>query len=69
VSIITWLFTGVALYGTWLNSNQDREGFWWWVASDIWFIVLNAAIGQYALATLFAMYLILAIRGLTTWTK
>jgi hypothetical protein len=61
------LLTILALCGTWLNANQKRSGFYWWIASNSGWSIYNLIIGQYALAGLFAVYLILAIKGLMTW--
>ena len=61
------VITIVALYGTWLNANQKRACFYWWIASNSGWAIYNLMIGQYALAGLFAVYLILAIKGLMTW--
>jgi nicotinamide riboside transporter PnuC len=66
---ITWLFTIMALYGTWLNAQGRRDGFWWWIVSDVAIALTNFQLGQYALGTLFSIYTILAIKGLNTWKK
>ena len=67
--VITWLFTGIALWGTWLNSNAKRECFYFWIASNVAFFVINFLIGQFALSFLFFVYTLLAFKGLHTWKK
>lgn len=69
MTLLTWMLTGIALYGTWLNANKAREGFYWWCASNFGFAIVNFVIGQYALTVLFSMYLLMAIQGLRQWKK
>jgi hypothetical protein len=67
MKIISWLLTGCALYGTWLNANQKRNGFWWWLVTDILFSMQFVYLGLYAQASLFFVYSILAVKGLKKW--
>jgi nicotinamide riboside transporter PnuC len=67
MQIIAWILTIAALYGTWLNSNQDRRGFYYWFVTDVAFAVLFIIDDMYAQATLFAIYAYLANRGLKKW--
>jgi nicotinamide riboside transporter PnuC len=67
--VLTWLFTAMALYRTWLNAKGKRDGFWWWIVSDVAFALINFQLEQYALGTLFSIYTFLAIKGLRTWKK
>lgn len=64
---ISWILVAIALYGTYLNSEQDRRGFYFWIFSNIGFMMVNLANGQLPQAVLFAAYAILAIRGLWCW--
>lgn len=64
---IAWIVTALALYGTWLNAQQDRKGFYFWLVSNACFCFLNLRSGQYAQAFLFASYFLLAIKGLEDW--
>lgn len=66
-SLITWSLTLIALYGTWLNTWQDRKCFYYWIVSNAGFCVVNYLANQHALALLFGVYLLLAIRGLEKW--
>lgn len=65
--ILTWLFTFVAIYGTWLNANAKKEGFYWWLVSNSGFAIINCLSGQYALCLLFSTYLFITIKGIRTW--
>jgi nicotinamide riboside transporter PnuC len=67
--ILTWLLTILALWGTWLNANMKREGFYFWIVTNIAFSVINFMIEQYAMSFLFFVYTLLAIKGLTKWKK
>jgi nicotinamide mononucleotide transporter len=64
---ISWILTACALYGTWLNANQSKNGFWWWLITDILFSMQFVSEGLYAQAFLFFVYSILAVRGLVKW--
>lgn len=69
LEIISWVCTLFALYGSWLNSNRDRRGFYYWVATNATFCTLFVSAHMWAQAFLFAVYTALAIRGLMTWKK
>jgi hypothetical protein len=66
---IAWFATLLALYGTWLNSKQDRRGFYYWIATNTAFCLLNVKSGQMAQAFLFGVYVLLAVKGLEEWHK
>ena len=65
--IFPWLMTFIALYGAYLNSQQDKRGFYWWVGSNLGFCAYNACIGQIAMSVLFAAYLGITINGIRKW--
>jgi len=67
--ISSWIFVLIALYGTYLNSSQDKRGFYFWVVSNVAFSLINLSCGMYAQAFLFAVYTALAIRGILVWGK
>lgn len=66
---LCWIFVLIALYGTYLNSNKDRRGFYFWLVSNTAFVVINFDAGMYSQSALFAVYTWLAIRGLMNWEK
>ena len=65
--ISSWIFVCIALYGTYLNAEQDRRGFYLWLVSNLGFAFINAQNGMYAQSFLFSTYAALAIRGLIKW--
>lgn len=56
--------TLAALYGAYLNSIGNYQGFSIWIATNLIFIANNYWIGQYEQAFLFTCYLFLAFNGL-----
>lgn len=64
---ISWCLTFAALYGTWLNANKNREGFYYWLIADIGFCAIFIANHMWPQAFLFAVYTWLAVRGLQKW--
>jgi len=69
IESISWLFTIVALYGTYLNTGRDVRGFYFWLMSNICFCVVNFAEGHLAQGFLFGVYTILAVIGLQRWKQ
>jgi len=64
---ISWLIAMVALYGTYLNVNQDKRGFYYWLVSNSAFCAINFYTGMWAQGTLFGVYTILAMMGIRNW--
>lgn len=69
IGTISWFVTMIALYGAYLNSKQDRNGFWFWLVSNLSFCLINILTGQYALSFLFGVYTAITINGLVKWNK
>lgn len=67
--MLTWLMSAVALAGTVLNAEKVRAGFWFWLVSNLFWTVYDFSIGAYAQGALFAVYTVLAIRGLIVWRQ
>lgn len=67
--MIAWMLVAVALAGTVLNVRQDRRCFWLWVVSNAGLMLVHAKQKQWAQATMFAVYLLLAVWGLVSWRK
>ncbi len=59
------LFTAtlLAIFGAYLNSIGNRNGFLIWIGTNIVFMINNILIDQTWQALLFAVYLILAVNG------
>lgn len=64
---ISWGFALIALYGTYLNVNQDKRGFYFWLVSNLAFATINFLNGSMAQGFLFGIYFILSIIGLKNW--
>jgi nicotinamide riboside transporter PnuC len=59
----------IALAGTVLNAERNILGFLFWLISNLYMSIRFAYIGEYAQATLFLIYFLLAIRGIIVWQK
>ena len=66
---ISWVFTVIALYGTYLNTQRDVAGYYYWIVSNGAFFAINLACGHTAQAFLFGTYVVLAVIGIKQWTK
>jgi hypothetical protein len=67
VTMFSWILTAVALYGAYLNSKADKNGFYWWLVSNAGFSTYNFFIGEYAMSALFTAYLVITINGIRNW--
>ena len=67
--LVIWIITAIALTGTYLNATGDKRGFVLWMVSNTGLSLWNLSIGEYAQATLFLCYLILAVYGYITWLR
>lgn len=68
-TVLSWLMSAIALFGTILNAERNIYGFLFWLVSNLYMTIRFAYIGEYAQATLFFIYFILAIRGIVSWKK
>lgn len=66
-TILSWVMSAVALFGTILNAERNIYGFMFWLISNLYMVIRFAYIGEYAQALLFFIYFILAIRGIISW--
>lgn len=67
--ILSWVMSGIALIGTLLNAERNKWGFIFWLVSNFYLTIKFWYIGELAQSILFAVYTILAIRGIYAWTK
>lgn len=67
--MLIWVLVALALAGTMLNVLHDRRGFWLWGFSNAGFTGLHAAHGEWTQATMFAIYLLLALWGAWSWGR
>jgi nicotinamide mononucleotide transporter len=61
--------TLLSLVATWLTARMRIESWLYWIAIDAVLVWLYAAQGLRATALLFAVYLIVCIVGLVSWSK
>lgn len=66
-TVLSWIMSAVALFGTILNAEMNIYGFIFWLISNLYMVIRFAYIGEYAQAVLFFIYFILAIRGIIAW--
>jgi len=64
-----WLVTGAAIVGAWLNVKKRRSGFAVWICTNAANAAWCVAIGQYAQAGLFVVFMGLAIWGWRAWGR
>lgn len=67
--MLTWLIVIVAMLGTVLNVKRDRRGFILWIVSNLALAVINARGGEWAQATLWIVYVVMAVWGWVSWGK
>lgn len=68
-TILSVIMSVIALAGTVLNAEKNILGFLFWLISNLYMSIRFAYIGEYAQATLFLIYFLLAIRGIIVWQK
>lgn len=68
-TILSVIMSVIALAGTVLNAERNILGFLFWLISNLYMSIRFAYIGEYAQATLFLIYFLLAIRGIIVWQK
>jgi nicotinamide riboside transporter PnuC len=64
---IGWLFTIIAIIGTYINAKGNRLCFYLWVVSNVGFIIINVATKAYPQAALFTFNLAMCVVGLRCW--
>lgn len=67
--IVMWIVSGISLLGTILNANRNRFGFYAWLVTNAFWVVVDFKAGLYSQAALFFAYFILAIVGIVQWKK
>ncbi len=65
----TWIFTGLAMYGSWLNAKRKVSGFYFWIVSNCGWFTINIMEGIWAGAVLFAFFNVMCIYGIRRWRK
>lgn len=68
-TILSWIMSGIALFGTILNAERNIYGFVFWLVSNLYMTIRFAYIAEYAQACLFLVYTVLAVRGIISWRE
>ena len=66
---VGWVFTTIALVGTFLNAQMNVLGFFAWIVSNIGFMTLNIIDHRYSQAALFFVNTLFSIWGIYTWKQ
>ena len=69
MEILTWAMTGITILGTVANSYQKREGFYFWLISNIFWVCYNIYNKMYAQAVVYFFNAAMCIVGLVKWKK
>lgn len=69
IQIIGWLAFLTGLTGCALNARKLRTGFYWWIISDVLYIINNLYYKNWPLTLTFILYTIIAIYGLNQWKE
>ena len=65
--MLTWIIVTIALIGTVLNVQHDRRCFLLWAISSLALAVINARKREWAQATLWSVYVGMAVWGWVVW--
>ena len=65
---VGWIFTTIALIGTFLNAQMNVLGFFAWIVSNIGFMILNIIDHRYSQAALFFVNTLFSW-GIYTWKQ
>lgn len=69
MEIITWALTVLAIVGVVLNAQQKVAGFYFWIPSNIGWLVVGVITGVYAQAALFTFYTFMCFYGIKQWNN
>ena len=67
--MLTYIVAAVAVAGTVLNVKRLRAGFGVWCATNLFWIIHNAAISEWAQAGIYCVNLALSAWGFIRWGK
>ena len=66
---LSWGLVALSLLGNYFVIKKNVLGQWLWAFSNVGWVSYNLYLGAYSQAVLFAVYLILCIWGIISWTK
>jgi len=64
---MNWIIVMFAITGVVLNVRRKWEGFLFWAVSNLWWLIHNICIGEYAQAVIFGVLYIFCIYGAAEW--
>jgi nicotinamide mononucleotide transporter len=67
--VLDALLVSVSLAAQWMMTRKQLENWWLWIAVDVVYIGLFAARDLPVTSALYALFLLLAVRGLRAWTR
>jgi nicotinamide mononucleotide transporter len=67
--VLDGLLVSVSLIAQWMMTRKQLENWWLWIAVDVVYIGLFASRDLPVTSALYALFLLLAIRGLRDWTR
>lgn len=68
-TIFTWILTSVTIFGTYLNSRQNKYGFLIWGICNMLWLSVDFTRGIYAQAALYSVFICFNIYGWMQWSK
>ena len=69
VEILTYVMMVIALFGSYLNAKQRREGYLLWMLTNGFWIIHNLAVSEFAQAILYLANMVISIMGFVNWKK
>lgn len=69
MAILCWVCTVFAIIGAILNAKRKKACFIIWINTNLFLVVHNVMIQEYAQASLWGVYVGIAIYGLINWSK
>lgn len=67
MTCISYIITAITLIGTIGNSFQKKWCFYIWIPTNLFWVIYNICIGQYAQAILYSVNTATSIIGLLKW--
>ena len=66
---LTWVMAASCVIGAILNAKKSIIRFYIWLPTNIMWVLFSLRLAQYAQASLFAVYTVIAIIGIKNWRK
>jgi nicotinamide riboside transporter PnuC len=66
---LMWIVMVISVVGTLLNARQNILCFPIWIATNLVWVAYCVNKGTYAMATLFSVYLVIAVYGWVCWKR